>query len=260
MLTSILFFVFSLSGQDFEVSPVVLKFELEPGLSETRKLFVTNHAAEKATFEMKLYDYTVDEKGKKKNMAAGSSDRSCAAWLSLNPSIVDIAPNETKEIEVTMTVPKGAYDTRWSIIAVQAVKEKKLSEVDKQLATGILITPRIVVLVSQSAKSNKNAKAKLLNFKNITTEKDTLKKFTVDINNIGDKIIEGKVYLTIANINTGEEESFPAKKIKSYPGAVKNVELELPKNPAPGQYAIAVILDYGSNTSLEGAQMILDVK
>jgi len=54
------------------------------------------------------------------------------------------------------------------------------------LATGVIIVPRINVLVKQSPKSNSNYSAKLVSLTEITETKDKFRKFEIKILNNGD--------------------------------------------------------------------------
>ena len=103
---------------------------------------------------LNLADYEVSEDGAKTAGEAGSSERSMADWLNINPSFVELNPNESAEVELIMTVPRTGFSTRWGMIQVEVAKEQIASEADKQLATGVVIIPRIVVLVKQSPRSN----------------------------------------------------------------------------------------------------------
>ncbi|MDX9769617.1 MAG: hypothetical protein RBT19_04600, partial [Tenuifilaceae bacterium] len=69
-----------------------------------------------------------------------------------------------------------------------------------------------------------------------------------------------KVHLIASNVMTAEEKQFPSFEVETFPKMTRNVEVELPAGElTPGQYAIAIIVDYGPRFALEGAQMVIDV-
>ena len=251
-------------AQDFEVAPVMLTFQTDPGNIDQKKVSIRNHSNKKQTYILKTGDYYLTEDGTKKSYSAKNTpennERSCAEWLTINPSFVEIEPNGTADIDVLMTVPANGFNTRWASIFVQASNERKSFEADKNLGAGVQLTPRIVITVEQSPKSNTNYKAKIESFTEITTEKDSLRKFQVKVFNTGDKIISSKVYLTVANLNTASEEKFEAVKMRIYPGNSTIRELSLPKKLPPGKYALAVILDYAKGLPLEGSQIMIEEK
>ena len=246
-------------SQDFEVAPVLVSFNAEPGSIQTTKLSIKNYANVKQKFEVTLSDYSIDNQGNKSSMAAGQSKNSLANWLTLNPSFVELNPNESKEIELMITVPKGHGETRWGMAHVQVAKEKSAFDVDEDMATGVVLVPRIVVLIKQSPKSNQNYSAKIQGLKEITKAGE-YRTFEATIVNDGDKVIDAKVSLSVANIMTAKEESFPKKKFTVYPKQSRIIQISLPNKLEKGKYAIAAIMDYGHRKSLEGAQLMIEEK
>jgi hypothetical protein len=247
-------------AQDFEVAPVILNFKADPGSIETQKITIRNHAGKKQNFEFKTADYSIDESGNKKRLPAGTSKRSCADWLSISPSLLELNPNESREVIVTMTVPKDGFSTRWGLIYVQTAKEQTGSKADKSLNTGVVISPRIVIQVTQSPNSNSNYKAVIQNLQEITKPGEIQRSFKVDVSNVGDKPINANVFLTIADVKTAKEIKYKPEKINVFPDGVRNVVLKLPADVPKGKYALAALLDYGHGTALEGVQMMIEIK
>ncbi len=248
------------NAQDFEVAPVVMNFDANPGQIQKKKMTIRNHANIKQTFTFNFGDYEINEEGKKVRMPAGKSKRSCASWITVSPTVLTLNPNEEREVTVLMTVPKNEFSTRWGMIYVQAAKEQEAREVDKQMATGIKVTPRIAVLVSQSPKSNTNYKGKIYGLKDVTTAKDTVKVFNVTVENTGDKIFEANVQLLLGDLATAKERKFTPKKHRVFPGEKRTFTLTLPNDLPKGKYGLAALLNYGHNTAIEGTQMMLEVK
>lgn len=248
------------TAQDFEVSPVIINFNANPGEIQQAKVTIRNHANIKQVFTFNLGDFELDTTSRKVRMAPGTSARSCADWLTISPSFVELKPNEEREITVIVTVPKEKSGSKWSMIYVQASNEQNENPIDKQLATGIKIVPRIVIQVNQSSKINTNYKAKIYSLTEIESETDSLHTYTAIVENTGDKIIEANVQLALANLTTAVEQKFKAKMERVYPGEKKTFTLILPQgNYSTGKYALAAILDYGHNTNLEGSQILIEL-
>ncbi|MFT5820424.1 MAG: hypothetical protein ACI8ZM_001666 [Crocinitomix sp.] len=245
-------------AQDFEVAPVVLNFNANPGEIQQTIVTIRNHANIKQAYTFNLGDFEIDSVGRKKRMPAGESERSCANWITVSPSFVELNPNEELQVTVIMTVPKNGTSSKWGMIYVQAAAEQDENPIDKQLATGIKVVPRIVILVNQSPAINCNYKGTISNLVEITAASDTARTFKVEVENIGDKIIEAKVQLALANLETAQEQKFKSTMQRLYPGEKRFFTLSLPKNiNGSGEHALAAILDYGHGTNLEGAQIII---
>lgn len=247
-------------AQDFEVAPVVLNFNANPGEIQQTTVTIRNHANIKQAYTFNLGDFEIDSTGRKNRMNAGESERSCANWITVSPSFIELNPNEEREVTVIMTVPKDGSSSKWGMIYVQAATEQDKNPIDKQLATGIKVVPRIVVLVNQSPTINNNYKGTISNLVETTTPSDTARTFNVQVENIGDKIIEAKVQLALANLETAQEQKFKSTMQRLYPGEKRIFTLSLPKNiSGSGEHALAAILDYGHGTNLEGTQIIINL-
>jgi len=249
-----------LNAQDFEVSPVVMNFNAEPGEIQKKQLTLINHSAQPQKYNLKISDFVMDTDGNRKIVPLGSSKRSCSDWLTISPAFIELNPNQTAQLDMLMTVPKDGFSSRWCMVHVEVAKEQSAFEADKTLATGVLLVPRIVVLVKQSPRSNNNYKATISDLKEITKRNDKQQSFEVLVSNIGDNVIDANVYLSLANLQTGKEEKFGTVKTTVYPDGSRKVTLQMPRVAVKGKYVLAAILDYGHRQPLAGTQLMLDIK
>ena len=247
-------------AQDFEVSPVLMSFNADPGEIQKKEINLINHSGKPQKYSLKLADYVMDKDGNKKNIPLGTSKRSCADWITLNPSFVELNPNQAATIEALMTVPKDGFSAKWCMIQVEVAREQSAFEADKALATGVMLVPRIVILVKQSPKSNNNYRASISGLKEITKNGDKMRTFEVVVTNMGDNVIDATVNLALADIQTAKEQKFSPVRATVYPDASRTLKLELPNTLTKGNYALAAILDYGHHQPLGGTQIMLDVK
>lgn len=257
---SFFFFSFIVFSQDFEVSPVLMSFNADPGEIQKLSLSVINHTGHPQKYLLKLSDYVVDNEGNKKGVALGANKRSCADWITISPALVELNPNQTATVDVILTVPKDGYNTRWCMLGVQAVEEQSAAEADRTLTSGVLVVPRIVVLIKQTPKSNRNYKATINNLKETTKTGDKFRTFEVVVTNTGENIIDASVSLALADLQSAKEEKFAPEKVTVYPESSRVVKLKISRTIAKGKYALAAILDYGHRQPLEGTQMMLEVK
>jgi hypothetical protein len=251
---------YSALAQDFEVSPVLMRFDANPGEIQSRTINIVNHSVNREKFVFNLADYTIDQYGQKQSVPAGSTPRSCAAWITINPSFIELNPNESAQIEVLMQVPRDGFQSKWGIINVQPAKEQTGISADKEMATGVILVPRIAVLVQQSPQSNENYEGIIQGMTEVTKPGDDNRIFEATIINSGDKVLEADVKLAVANIMTAEEKTYNPVKVTVYPDSERIVHLILPEVLLPGQYAIAAFLDYGHRRPIEVTQMMLEVK
>jgi hypothetical protein len=257
-----LFVSFSFFGraQDFEVSPVIMNFNAEPGTNQTIKLTITNHSSKKSDFTLTIEDFEINNKGEKVYRKANSTKHAIEPMLSFSQSTFSINPNSKQEISVIVQVPSNESGTKWGVLYIKPTKEQTAFSADKAMKAALSLSAQIAVHLYQSPKSNKNYKGKISNFVDMTTPKDTVYRFNADILNIGDKVLDCKIYIMAADLATAEEKQFPSINFTSFPETNCTIELRMPKSLPKGTYVLAAILDYGNNSTLEGAQLLLEVK
>jgi len=261
ILLLIIFNSSNIISQDFEVSPVTMKFTAEPGQTQTIPITITNHADNKSDFTIILSDFIVNKEGAKVSMPPASTEHSLVNWISINPPFVKLNPNETRQIIVSIQAPVGDYTTKWAYIYVRNTKEQTAKLADKKLQTGLVISGQIVINATQSPKTNINYKMKLTGLVETSIVSDSIRTYTANADNLGDKIADCKVTLLASNLVTAEEIKLQVVKFKSYPDSPRTIKLQFNKKDLPkGKYALAAILDYGAQSNLEGTQMMIVVE
>lgn len=250
----------NLNAQDFEVAPVVLEYTAEPGENQSKVITVRNHSNKKASFLISLADFLPSINGENKTLPPNSTKRSCANWLNINPSFFELGSGDEIQIQVGMMVPNDQYSAAWCLLYVQPTFEQSSWNADKNLGTGIRVSGRVGVLINQSPKSNTNNSIKISNLTEVTKLGEKDREFAATIENLGDKITKSKVYLIASNIKTAEEKQFSPIDFVVFPKMSRTIELTLPYILTAGSYSLAAILDYGSKYSLEGTQIIIEVK
>ncbi len=267
MIKKILFFaiivMFKLSvfAQNFEVSPLELYFNAEPGGTQTKFIYIKNHNNVAESIILKLNDVSIDSKGNKTYDDAGSLNSSIADWVTIAPSFFELQPNEQKEIAVTITQPADQYSSKWGVIFVSTAIEQTSYTADKTVSAGISISSRLAINVYQTPGSNRSFKATITNLAEVTNgNSDSVRVFSAIINNLEEIITPCKVHLIATNINTGEETDFSPVEFTIYPKSTRKIELKLEQILQKGTYSLAAILDYGSRTNLEGTQIVIKVE
>jgi len=250
----------SLLSQDFEVAPIRLNFTAEPGETQTEQITLKNHHSKKQAYIFTIKDYITNSSGNREMLDANSTKHSCANWLIISPSFVELNPNEEKFINVSMQVPSGEYGSKWAMIFIKPTFEQTSFTVDEGISAGISVSPSIAINVTQASRSNTNISAAIDKLKEITTLEDTIRKFSAIVENTGDNIAYCKVFLIAADINTLEEFEFDPIVFSTFPSSTRKIELIMPSILPKGDYSLSAILDYGSSSSLEGTQIMIQVE
>jgi len=245
-------------SQDFEVSPVRLFFNAEPGSSQVKTIVVKNHGNSTNSFLLSVTDFALNSEGQREYAPANSHKRSISNWMTISPTFFEIAPNGEQQISVSVQPPVDEFGSRWGIINVRTAVEKMTFEADKSLAAGMTVSPRILVDVFQTSQGVGQLNAKIDQLREIESDDSTKRMFTALVTNNSDVIVQCKSYLILSNMLTGQETVYPAKTFESYPKHTLRVTFDLPADIEKGTYALAAILDYGSTSTLEGTQIVVE--
>lgn len=257
---AICFLGMELSAQELEVSPGTLSFAVNPGSSQTQQVTLRNRGNTEQSYIFNLSDWLTDENGEVKYFNPGSTPRSCANWITVSPALVTLQPNEQATINVTMLVPNDNISTKWAVLFVQsAVEQTGPKAVDKEMALGVQLALRIAVTIYQSPASNTLYKGTIEGLTEKVNE-DNTRTYSSQIMNLGDKVLNCKVYFTITNTGTAEEFTSAPVEFSLLPESNKKVSYKLDKPLAKGKYSVAAILDYGFNNELDGVQLELEVQ
>jgi hypothetical protein len=247
-------------AQELEVSPGTLSFATNPGSSQTQQINLRNKGNTEQSFIFNLSDWLTDDAGEVKYFNPGTTPRSCADWITVSPALVTLQPNEQAIINVTMLVPNDNAATKWAVLFVQsAVEQTGPKAVDKEMAMGMQVALRIAVTIYQSPVSNTLYKGTIEGLTESIGE-DNSRTYASQVINLGDKVLNCKVYYTITNIETAEEFTSTPIEFSLLPETNKKVSYMHDKPLQKGRYSVAAILDYGYNNELDGVQLELEVK
>ena len=240
-------------SQDFEVAPVILKFDANPGEIQEKTIHIKNYGNKIQTYSATLFDFKVVE-GIRVRAKKGSTNRSLEEYLRITPNLFKLNPNEDIYLNVVVTVPKDVLSTHWGYIDIGPAKEKENYVFDKQsLSTGIKIVPKIEILVTQSPKTNVSYHSIIEDFIEVPSTIDSLRVFRTHIKNDGDKILRPNVHLEYGVYETAELIKLAGLEKTIYPGESVEFDLKINKNMIISKGQIALILDYGYNSKVQGS-------
>lgn len=247
-------------AQELEVTPGRMMYEVNPGSSQTQQVFVRNKGNTEQSYVFNLADWLTDENGEVKYFEPGTINRSCAEWITVTPSVVTLQPNESARVNVTMLVPNDDMSTKWAMLFVESAKEQTGPKaIDKDVQMGLTVSARIAVPVYQSPPSNTLYKGTIEGLTQTADDQGNMM-FESQVINLGDKILNCKVYFTIMNLDNAEETVSEPIEFSLLPESSKMVEYVPEKELKKGNYSVTAILDYGFNDELEGVQLDIEVK
>lgn len=212
------------------------------------------------TIQLRKRDFVMLKSGTKKMLPAESSDHSIASWITFSPAFFELNPNESRNLDITLNAPSGDYMARWGVIDVSPAKERSSLSADKNVETGLLLKGRVSVILTYNPSANSEINLKINNLKEVSSDKPGKRKFTAEVDNLGNRIASCESYLMASGLKNMEEKRFPPVSFTAYPKSTMRISYYLPDTLSPGEYSLAAILDYGSKSQLEGIQITINVK
>jgi len=246
-------------SQNFEVAPVRVSFNALPGETQSRTVTVKNHSNQRETITLRLQDFLVQRDGQMETLPAGSTRNSIATWVNLNPSFLTLEPNETQTIQVNLQAPNDDFTSKWGLLSFAVSNEQTAFSADRGVQAGLSLSGRIDIFLFYNPASSDPGRIEISNLVETNKGTATERHFNVNIDNYGDRITTGRVFLIASNIDTGFEKRYKTVDVMVYPQSTRTIELSIPIDLPPGRYSLAAILDYPGSTSLKGTQTVINV-
>lgn len=95
--------------------------EAHPGQIHTTKLLISNPEDREKTFRLSLSDWQSSKDGSHAFLPPGTLERSLAPWLHLSLKVVTLPPQSTKEVQVTISIPKDPHllGSYWTLVLIE---------------------------------------------------------------------------------------------------------------------------------------------
>lgn len=249
--------------QGASVSPTRVFFANALGQSRTKAVTVLNKTKEPQSYQVTFVDFEVTNRlGKPTLMKANENPHSISPWISATPSYFTVQPGESMDIKVTLDIPNTpeAHKVKWGAMSIKLAKEQvgPLDEQQKKLGMAIVNTFQIIVYMFQSPPSITEKSAKIYNFAKI--ENDSKTSLVLSTENTSPSILDCRTYLEYTNVETGWNYTAPKKRFTLLPSGAKETKFEVPADIPKGKYSVMGVVDYGSSSEIQAAEMEMTVK
>lgn len=205
---------------------------------------------------VKVYkrDYWYHYSGDTKHDAPGTLERSNANWISFQPELLNLEPNEKAVVTIEVTVPdqselNGSY---WSVLMVEGIVPP-----DTTSNNGVSITTTIRYAVQLISHIGNTGNAHL-EFAGMDMSKQEETNFlNVYVENKGEKLLKPELSLELFDDAGNSIAVIKAEKRKTLPGTSIRIGLNL-EGIKPGKYSGVIIADCG-NDDLFGTNVSFEV-
>lgn len=257
-LTLILFYICNtlIYAQGISVSPSRIFFKGEAGQTVSQAITLNNGTASPFHFVTNLKDWDRDSLGVKQYYPEGQRSQSNSSWLTLSDNSIQLAPGETKSVNLTMTIPKDGSKLALSnsMLFFTQVKEQK-SELKQGLNMNVLLEIGVQVYHIPSGLAVGDLEFLAFEDKGIMTLQgdQRVRSMHVKVKNTGQINKDAYVRFELTNTETGEEIPIKSIAIAMLPDAAQWIQVDLPAT-LKGKYLAVAILDAGSQYDLKIAE------
>jgi len=236
------------------ISPPRVYYVIGPGQSQTEKVVVSNPSRDyPLELAVSFEDWAYDTYGDNLMYPAGTLATSCAAWLSVPEAYFSLAPGESKEIDVQMTVPVGYQnDTIPVHTAILYVTQLNPRDGVDQQGANIRIAVRTGIKLYQRLPGSFSPNLEITNFR---YQKEDVPVLILHVDNDGDVWADGRISLELLNQTTGGKRVLPDESFYSMPGDRRQKYVVVPEDLETGKYIATAIVNYGEANTVKIAEL-----
>jgi hypothetical protein len=226
---------------------------VQPGESYRGTIVIQNASEENKSVRLYQTDYWFSYTGESRHDPGGSLERSNAGWISFNPELMDLAPNETAAVNFEVTVPgESLSGTFWSALMVEGIVPPDTTgySAGVTINTAIRYAVQIVTNIGETGIRD----IRFLGLELEKQEKTTL--LNVALENSGERMLRSALALELFDGEGNSAGVIKADRRKTFPGTSVMITLRL-DGIIPGTYSGVLVADcdddhvFGTGVSFE---------
>ena len=248
----IFFSVFLVTGPlfaqiGFTVSPALIELTVPAGTIREFSLTVHTNLEGRKEGRLRAYvtDFGLKRDGSIEFFRPGSSKRSAAPWVEIEPSRLVMKPQDRKEIKVKVTVPGRASGGYYAAVMVELVPE-----IPPEAVMGVIGSWRMASIVELTVAGWKTPRAKI-SISELKIEPSSEGRgltFTTTIENKGNVHARGEGNLAVTTKEGRRIAELPLKAGRGtiFPESVRDFRAVLERELPPGEYLADATFRYGN--------------
>ncbi len=245
------------------VSPSSMHLNIKPGTSVVKEIKVKNATRKINKFNVFFNDFVMNEQGKPIKPDLNNCKYCLSKYIGVSPSYFELKPGEEIKVKLNIAIPdsEDAYCAMWTIVAIDQVIDRPpldLNPHPNRLSMGVIPSIGFGVYIYQNPPNVKVNKITVEYFQFV--EKDNKRLFELKVKNMGDGISYCTSYVSITNLNTGEQKKIPVKKFTILPQFVRTFKIDLPSDLLPGKYTAVGVVDFGNEEEMIAAESNFEIK
>ncbi|HEY1032352.1 MAG TPA: hypothetical protein VGD89_11315 [Flavipsychrobacter sp.] len=238
--------------------PASFDFNLDRGKTGKQNFYIVNRKSKPYQINLTVKDFTRDSSGNIIFYEPGTIKNSCANWITLDKTYIEVGAGKVGNIGVTVSVPDSINtdEMKWAMIVAEMPRENlpphQSGNITTVIENAIKVGSHVYVNFPGMTKD-----LKMLSFKPVN---DTT--YRIMVKNQGGAQIRCNMSIELSSHATGEKKTFLEDDVPLFPKQVRQLDFKLPKGSVPsGRYTLVALADaLDDDIPLEAAQVEIEIK
>ena len=249
------------ANSGLEVKPAKIDFHLSKGESASQAIYITNNFGKTMQFKARFSDWMRDSMGGHQYLEPGTTERSCAKWMSFANDVVEVEPGKTKEFLIKMKMPdndSAIQEMKWCLVFLESVKENKVYKPSDSSKAHVNTIFRVGIHILQTPpKLQSQKELEMVSFKSIPGSKNN---YQILCRNTGQTELECKSYIELSELKTGKKTTVGPVIFPMFPEQRRYTSFTLPPDMEKGKYSVLAVVDAGEDDiPVQASEAIIDV-
>jgi len=239
-------------------SPPKLFYRIPQGGVGSQKVTISNPLSKDLEVGVSLGDWAYDSTGNNSLHDPGTLKNSCTDWIKVLPgAYFTLLPQERKELEIELSVPKNADSSISVHTAMVYFTQLNPNESKSTSGAAIKVTVRMGIKIYHSFSQIDERNIEVTDFHDKPDENNKSAPGFLEIllENTGKLWIDGKVKWEMLNTQTGEKIKLEDLNFLCLPGDHRILLERLPADLKKGRYSVTAIVNYGNKDELKVAEL-----
>ena len=200
-----------------------------------------------------LADWSYADDGSNLILPADSLINSFAKWVTvIEGSYFSLKPGETRDITVSVAIP-ATVDPK-ILVYTALLFVTQMNPVDDVNAQGSQIKLSVRSGIKLYYRPTGPSKIKKLEITDLKFDPQA-DKLTLTFQNQSNIWTDGVIYTDLLNTGTGKSVKIEEMGFRTLPGDKRVTHISLPKNLPKGNYTVTIMMDFGSDSEMEAAEL-----
>lgn len=244
------------------IQPAAFDFHASPGQKIVTTVSVANSQNKPMQIKLEVGDWLRDSIGDHKYFAPASLPISCASWVKLSQSFVEIPAKGSANFELTFIAPDSPQlfkAMKWAMLFVEFAEERMIPQTSKADVNAVFVKKqRLGLHIYQTPKGVVKKGIEMVDFK---STKNAARNYAITYKNTGEIQVLSKTYMDLTGLSDASfSKRISSEAVPTFPGQTRIMELKVPADIPKGKYSVIAAVDAGEDVPLEAIQEEIELR